>query len=1029
MRRVLLFLLTIFFIQDSIAQIDSVSIQGIDCHNDTAFIQIQLDPNSYITGTDINSWAYQPFDTNSWFPIDDSLFTIDTNYDTLFTTLCGKYRVTTFTPSGIGPTEYIFFIPCPVTVGLGQLEKIKCFGSSDGVLIAPTFGGVVFDPDSSTFDSLGVYSPNDTTGDEYYTYQWFKASNLLGANLQTIGDSTSILNNVSAGFYSVEVTDALGCVDTLNFSDTLFTWVNNPYPLIIDTLMSGNISCYGGSDGHVKIAVNGGRKFHSNRNYFYYLIDSNNDTIYRSDNLVISSNFSQLSALSDSSLFIDSILFDNLQIGTYNIVVVDSFGCNMDTFFSISEPLPYNVFTSEVTPIKCIADSGLFLIDSVTGGQGSQIYYWIGSNSNTISDSLWAFEGPTYNIIIEDTLFSCFDTIIKEFEADFEIFINSIIEDVACNGDASGFIFIDSIYGGTSPYTLDWSFSTDSLVDSLFAGTYFVQIEDSSECRQTFDFEIFQNNPIYLSSIIIDPLCYGLSDGSIEVVGYGGQSPYDYNWLVIGDSVNLLSGLSIGIYSVVVGDALGCTDTSSFTLTEPDSLNLEFDNFNNPLQCYGGLTAISALITGGTGPFDFLWTNTSTISQTVVGAGFWTCEVIDNNGCFISNSILITEPDEFFISDSIFTNPLCADGGSASIETSGGTSPVSYIWSTGETTQGISNLLVNSCWVIATDSCGNTDSVGFNLTPYELITNVEYNDSNHLSQVIVSPLSSGSDFTYEWFNIYDLTTIVANGSDVINLCEGTYVVRTTDLSNGCFVEDTLIVDFYLLSAIVDLEITTVLSDSNLWGFGPYTYLWGPSSGLATQQANICPGDHWLEVTDNYGCKVDTFFTIEVITIDLDPIDELVECDLENLDLELSVFVAGGTDPYTYLWSNGGTDSTTNLALSPGPLAVTVMDNNACTLDTLFRITAMTEECVPNVFTPNNDLVNDFWNLEQAYLYSDTEIKVYGRFGREVFESVGYENPWDGKNKKGNDVPAGAYFYHIELGHGYKPIKGTVTILR
>ena len=89
----------------------------------------------------------------------------------------------------------------------------------------------------------------------------------------------------------------------------------------------------------------------------------------------------------------------------------------------------------------------------------------------------------------------------------------------------------------------------------------------------------------------------------------------------------------------------------------------------------------------------------------------------------------------------------------------------------------------------------------------------------------------------------------------------------------------------------------------------------PSSGLATQQANICPGDHWLEVTDNYGCKVDTFFTIEVITIDI-TIDELIESDLENLDLELSVFVAGGVQPYTYLWSNGGTDSTTNLALSP-----------------------------------------------------------------------------------------------------------------
>ena len=49
---------------------------------------------------------------------------------------------------------------------------------SSGILSAPTFGGIVFDPDSSTFDSFGIYSPNDTTGDEFYTYQWFSSSNL-----------------------------------------------------------------------------------------------------------------------------------------------------------------------------------------------------------------------------------------------------------------------------------------------------------------------------------------------------------------------------------------------------------------------------------------------------------------------------------------------------------------------------------------------------------------------------------------------------------------------------------------------------------------------------------------------------------------------------------------------------------------------------------------------------------------------------------------------------------------------------------
>ena len=90
---------------------------------------------------------------------------------------------------------------------------------------------------------------------------------------------------------------------------------------------------------------------------------------------------------------------------------------------------------------------------------------------------------------------------------------------------------------------------------------------------------------------------------------------------------------------------------------------------------------------------------------------------------------------------------------------------------------------------------------------------------------------------------------------------------------------------------------------------------------------------------------------------------------------------------------------------------------------------MSSECVPNVFTPNNDDINDTWSLEDTFLYSDSEVKIYGRYGRLLFHSIGYNLPWDGRNIKGNDVPDGVYFYAIEIGHGFDPIKGMVTIIR
>jgi len=171
------------------------------------------------------------------------------------------------------------------------------------------------------------------------------------------------------------------------------------------------------------------------------------------------------------------------------------------------------------------------------------------------------------------------------------------------------------------------------------------------------------------------------------------------------------------------------------------------------------------------------------------------------------------------------------------------------------------------------------------------------------------------------------------------------------------------------------------------------------------------------------------FDINPIVITFDPSGTIIECNLQNLDVDMEAIIAGGTPPYTYQWSNGSTENPLNLALNPGNYSISVMDNNACVEDTAFVIATMSEECIPNVFTPNGDNVNDSWNLEDTFLYSDTEVKIYGRYGRLLFHSVGYGTPWDGKNKKGNDVPDGVYFYSIEIGHEYDAIKGSVTIIR
>jgi gliding motility-associated-like protein len=324
-----------------------------------------------------------------------------------------------------------------------------------------------------------------------------------------------------------------------------------------------------------------------------------------------------------------------------------------------------------------------------------------------------------------------------------------------------------------------------------------------------------------------------------------------------------------------------------------------------------------------------------------------------------------------------------------------------------------------------TDSCGNSASDTFEILPYILETSVFYDDSTHVGEIKIDTCSSTGDFTFQWVDI--LGNVVSNINLTSHLCEGTYFVSTNDNTANCTVIDTLIAIYYLPNGIVDEAITTVFPDSNLWANPPYTYFWDNAGILA--HADVCPGAHWVEVTDNDGCVVRSDFDIDPLLITLDPAEFIIECNLENLDVVIAADATGGTAPYTYIWSNGNTENSINLSLSPGNYNVTVMDNNFCTEDTAFVIATMSAECVPNVFTPNGDDINDTWNLESTFLYSDSEIKIYGRYGRLIFQSVGYNIAWDGKNKNGNNVTEGAYFYHIEIGHDFDAIKGSVTIIR
>jgi gliding motility-associated-like protein len=152
---------------------------------------------------------------------------------------------------------------------------------------------------------------------------------------------------------------------------------------------------------------------------------------------------------------------------------------------------------------------------------------------------------------------------------------------------------------------------------------------------------------------------------------------------------------------------------------------------------------------------------------------------------------------------------------------------------------------------------------------------------------------------------------------------------------------------------------------------------------------------------------------------------------ESPDGEITVYPSGGVGDYTYLWSNGMTTSTVT-ELTIGYYPVTVTDMNGCTGIDSTELQAINAHClvIPNAISPNDDAINDVWNLGFTEIYPDMTVLIFNSWGQTVWESQpGYPEPWDGTSN-GRPLPIDSYFYIIDLKDQVtKPITGHVTIIK
>ncbi|MBA3901822.1 MAG: SprB repeat-containing protein, partial [Bacteroidetes bacterium] len=423
--------------------------------------------------------------------------------------------------------------------------------------------------------------------------------------------------------------------------------------------------------------------------------------------------------------------------------------------------------------IKCNGDK-INLNAQASGGIGSYTYLW-----NTTEETAQINVGAGfYEITVTDSL-GCASTGSINLGQPDTLMANAISSPAFCAKD-NGAIEL-SVSGGTAPYDFLWSNGdTNQTAQNLSKGNYTVVVTDKNNCQfQTTAF-VDEIDALEFTAEMSHISCNGLSDGNIKIEVSGGNQPYSIEW---GNGENGLEvkDLGKGDISLKITDALGCEVSGEFTITQPPLLTVSIDS-PDFIKCNGDKIDITAIASGGTGLHQFRWNTTEETAQINVGAGDYSITVTDEFGCESTEFINIEEPDGL-IGLAVSSPAFCAkDNGAIELSVSGGTAPLSFLWSNGDTNQTAQNLAKGNYTVVVTDknNCQfQTTAFVDEIDALEFTAEMSHISCNGLSDGNIKIEVSGGNQPYsiEWGN-------GENGLEIKDLDKGDISLKITD-ALGC----------------------------------------------------------------------------------------------------------------------------------------------------------------------------------------------------------------------------------------------------
>ncbi|MFO7868050.1 MAG: gliding motility-associated C-terminal domain-containing protein [Bacteroidales bacterium] len=721
------------------------------------------------------------------------------------------------------------------------------------------------------------------------------------------GGSGEMRTDLLPQYYEVVVIDDIGCSDTVDFTLT------EPATKVEGEVVSQSPPlCYGYTDGSAEIAVNGGEP-----PYRVQWSDNDNDS-------------------TDTDF-----IRNDLEKNVYTISVFDAKECENSVTLDMPQPdeLTAQIVALDDSPastsVDCFGDCDIDVKVVPEGGTTPYVSYeWDSDLPNTQTATLCA---GTYAVMVTDNngcTITESHTITQPPKLEVVIDVYNTIQ---CYGETGRLEAITN--GGVSPYQFSWSDGgTNRISNWIPEGSYSVQVTDNNACEVSTSYSLTQPDSLELSFIIEDIVCQDVSDGILRVNPVGGvvADDYSYSWNS-GHTTATINNLLPQLYSVTVTDDNSCSTTDEMDLSNINEFGVVFDY--EKVTCIGrsdGEITASALY--GNPPFVYEWRDGITDSvRTGVSEGWYYVTITDNLGCKTTDSVYVETISPLFAQDIGTTETACNTAeGSAYITMQGGTPPYSYMWSTGETVDSITNLAVDLYSVEVTDDNGCT-----------FTTDVLVEDTSSLSVSVQSPderiRCAGAEngeatavpelgtapYTYDW-------STDENTQTISSLSAGVYVVRVYD-SFLCQATDTieLYEDDVLEAVIIDSGMVTCNGFDNGYAVGnvnggvtPYSVAWS-NGKMSYINGSIGPGVYTFSVEDNNGCVVSDSVRIiepDVLTGIIDN-TKGISCG-GMCDGRATINAEGGMVPYSYEWTSGETDATAN-NLCGGKNYITVTDNNSC----------------------------------------------------------------------------------------------------